>query len=724
MDPSQYSPKFGASNDSDWESHQSNFNLPFTDICTLSNFLFNELFSKFEQLFSGSERARLQLDILVHLEDLTLLLRFCLGMLRLLEFNQGFLLEKCKILIAILGKLCSSDLMLHISYLGDNEKHALRFRRSFSRQCFYANDRGFTTYVEEYNASMCIVEEAGSPIPFLCSLLEVFADELLLHRDLRQYFMIADSVSSTSEKLFMCHSSHGDSDDVLEVISAHFLLSFSDEQASGKLHNASLWWHTEDLRTSKLSLTASLALLGSPVISSAPKMIQAHLIFMVSRAIGIDIIPQNKRLDLSIMNCYISALERAIILYTQSISSLQVGDDLIGYYTGTFSSVRPTIWKRGWHPSFEFYIRPVTYNKVNQKITELACSQPSCVCDLNSRKKSDLLNASISYMKDNQSVLDKSSREEILSILNCIMSRILSHGFQGTTTHKRGYLGFEEFHLLASILKLLSNSLLQTVWFMRQNGSSESHKTLKNYSCCKEHEFIIGIIGCFQQCCVSQPVQKLFPETMGSCQSRHKESKLMFMHFVGLLLFSFDRELEFLWKGCIFIMMTLMNLFLFEEGSLDALKELLGLGNKSLSSRSSIDKVSQVQVFRYSNLTVASEFQKIQMLHLRDSLSRYEVGKQDSLSETSASTLLQGARESVEGIVEKTCNGEIFMKSTPEFHWKASDINDLSDFIECKQGKDYSKWLKGREKYRKWKCGKTVVVRRERKKSFRFLLGD
>ncbi|XP_043712152.1 uncharacterized protein LOC122660952 isoform X2 [Telopea speciosissima] len=539
MNLSQYSPKFGASNDSDRESHQPNFNPSFTDICTLSNFLFKELSNKFEQLFSVSESARLDLDILVHLEDLTLLLRCCLGMLRLLKFNHGFLLEKCKILLAILGKLCSLDLMLHISCnLGDSEKHALRFRRSFSRQCVYANDSGFTTYVEEYNASMCIVEQAGSPITFLCSLLEVFVDELLLHRDLRQYFMIADSISSASEKLFVSHSSHDDSDDVLEVISAHFLLSFSDEQASSKLHNASLWWHTKDLRTSELSLTASLALLGSPVISSAPKIIQAHLIFMVSRAIGINITPQNTRLDLTIMNCYISALERSIMLYTQIISSLQVGDDLIGVYIGTFSSVRPTTWKRGWHPSFEFYIRPVTYSKVNHKITELACSQHSCLCDLNSRKKSDLLNASISYMKDNQSVLDESSREEILSILNCIISRILSHEFE-------------------------------------------------------------GIIGCFQQCCVSQPVQKLFPEAMGSSQSRHKESKLMFMHFVGLLLFSFGRELEFLWKGCIFNMMTLMNLFLFEEGSLDALRELLGLGNQSFSSGSSIDKVPQVIFLQY-----------------------------------------------------------------------------------------------------------------------------
>ncbi|XP_043712151.1 uncharacterized protein LOC122660952 isoform X1 [Telopea speciosissima] len=600
MNLSQYSPKFGASNDSDRESHQPNFNPSFTDICTLSNFLFKELSNKFEQLFSVSESARLDLDILVHLEDLTLLLRCCLGMLRLLKFNHGFLLEKCKILLAILGKLCSLDLMLHISCnLGDSEKHALRFRRSFSRQCVYANDSGFTTYVEEYNASMCIVEQAGSPITFLCSLLEVFVDELLLHRDLRQYFMIADSISSASEKLFVSHSSHDDSDDVLEVISAHFLLSFSDEQASSKLHNASLWWHTKDLRTSELSLTASLALLGSPVISSAPKIIQAHLIFMVSRAIGINITPQNTRLDLTIMNCYISALERSIMLYTQIISSLQVGDDLIGVYIGTFSSVRPTTWKRGWHPSFEFYIRPVTYSKVNHKITELACSQHSCLCDLNSRKKSDLLNASISYMKDNQSVLDESSREEILSILNCIISRILSHEFEGTATHKSGYLGFEEVHLLASTLKLLSSSLLQTVWFMKQKGSSESHRTLKDYSCCEEYEFIIGIIGCFQQCCVSQPVQKLFPEAMGSSQSRHKESKLMFMHFVGLLLFSFGRELEFLWKGCIFNMMTLMNLFLFEEGSLDALRELLGLGNQSFSSGSSIDKVPQVIFLQY-----------------------------------------------------------------------------------------------------------------------------
>ncbi|KAJ4963011.1 hypothetical protein NE237_022950 [Protea cynaroides] len=730
MDPSLYSLKFGAANDSDRESHQSNFKVPFTNISTLSDFLFKELSHKFEQLFSGSERASPQLNILVHPEDLTLLLRCCMVMLRFLETNPGFFLEKCKILLAILGKLCSSDLMLHIlCSLGTNEKHALRFKRSFSHQCVYANGSGFTTYVEEFNSSMCIVEDAGSPILFLCSLLEVFADELLLHQHLRQYFTIADSVSSASEKLFMCHSSYGDSYNVLEVISAHFLLSFSDEQACSKLHDASLWWHAKDSRTFKLSLIASLALLGSPVVFSAPKLFQAHLISMVSRAIGIDIAPQNTLLDLRIMDCYISALERSVMLYTQNMSSLQVGDNLIGVYTGKFSSVRPRIL-RGCNPSFECYIRPVTYNKINHKITELACSQQSCICDLDSRKKSDLLDASISFMKDNQSLLDNSLREEIMSILHCIISRILSFEFEGNATHKSGYLDFEEGHLLASTLKLLGSSLLQIVWCMRQNGSSETLKTLKDYSFCKEYDFIIDIIGCFQQCCVSQPVQKLFSDATGSCQSRHKESKLMFMHFAGLLLFSFAGELEFLWKGCIFMMMTLMNLFIFEEGSLDALRELLGL--ESLSSRSSIDKVSQVKIGRASSLIVASEFEKLQMLYLRkDTLSRYKEDeqhlpkkkkKEDEQDGTLSETPFEGAGESVEGIAEMTCNGEIFMKSTPEFHWKASDIDDLADFIECKQGKDYSKWLKNREKYRKWKNGKTVLVKRERKKSFMYLL--
>lgn len=45
-----------------------------------------------------------------------------------------------------------------------------------------------------------------------------------------------------------------------------------------------------------------------------------------------------------------------------------------------------------------------------------------------------------------------------------------------------------------------------------------------------------------------------------------------------------------------------------------------------------------------------------------------------------------------------------------------SPPDDLADFIECKEGKDYSTWLKDREKYRKWKYEKRAALMLKKKK--------
>jgi len=62
-------------------------------------------------------------------------------------------------------------------------------------------------------------------------LSQVFADELLRNQSLRRYLMKVDSVSSTIEKLFVCHFNQGDIASVLEVITTHFIMSVSNEKA-------------------------------------------------------------------------------------------------------------------------------------------------------------------------------------------------------------------------------------------------------------------------------------------------------------------------------------------------------------------------------------------------------------------------------------------------------------------------------------------------------------
>ncbi|OVA19239.1 hypothetical protein BVC80_521g29 [Macleaya cordata] len=343
-------------------------------------------------------------------------------MLHFLEFDPILLLEKCQILFTILSKLCSPELASHIScHIRGNGRSAISFKRSVSRECTYVSDGGITSVVEESEAVMSFVQQSGSFIPFLRSMIEVFIYELLVHRKLRQYFMMVDTISCTNEKLFMCHLSHGDSDAVLELISAHFLLSVSDEQAFNKSLETLFPWHAEEPPFIEQSLTAAMQFFGTHVMFSAPQILQAYMISLVARCISINMAPDNQSLDSRLMNYYLSSFERSFILYCGHISLL-FGDHPEKPESAPACNDNPCISGTGLHPSFESYIRPVTYNQINVQATKFADSSHH----LSSKKKSDLTSAYIAYMKENQNILDKSYRDEILSILSRIISRTLS----------------------------------------------------------------------------------------------------------------------------------------------------------------------------------------------------------------------------------------------------------------------------------------------------------
>ncbi|KAM2478102.1 hypothetical protein ACFX1W_044549 [Malus domestica] len=62
----------------------------------------------------------------------------------------------------------------------------------------------------------------------------------------------------------------------------------------------------------------------------------------------------------------------------------------------------------------------------------------------------------------------------------------------------------------------------------------------------------------------------------------------------------------------------------------------------------------------------------------------------------------EGAAEPSDGIEEKPeeiRNGKVFLTRLLGSYWE-SDIEELSDFVACKPGRDYSSWLKDLQKYR------------------------
>ncbi|XP_057469959.1 uncharacterized protein LOC130758950 isoform X2 [Actinidia eriantha] len=292
--------------------------VPFGDISSLSDALFRELSQTFKQFLSALHgitasrdigQASLHFDIEASAEQLNLLLRCCMVMLNLLVTDQYCLLRNGQILLDIQGELCSLNLVQ------GNEENTISIEK-VSREFTYKGSDCATSLslTEDIVASLHFLEPVDPCLPFLCSLLEiflqVFADELLVHGQLIEYFKLIDSGSSASRKLFMCHSSHGDIGNVIEIISTHFCLSFSDGQAFENFPNGLFCLDREDFRVPELSLTASLVLLLNPLMISAPKFLHAHLISLVSETITIGMGLENMRPDVRLMDRYLSALER------------------------------------------------------------------------------------------------------------------------------------------------------------------------------------------------------------------------------------------------------------------------------------------------------------------------------------------------------------------------------------------------------------------------------
>lgn len=660
------------------------FVVKFDEICSLSNVLFKECDSRFNQLFYAYEQGQgfSGLHLSAYIEELTLLLRCCMVILTLSWVSdQKVLIQNGQVLLLILSRLISVE----VSWGNEKMESSVSFPKLVP--CEYTH--------------LCLPGSSNQSV--VNALLEVFTDELLMHKSLQECFLLIDSASSTSKVLFSCHFAHGDIGTVLEVIAAHFIRSFSIEQSFEGFLNRLVWQHENDYRIPNMSLTASLSLLQNPIMLSAPKMFQAYLILLVAEAIGIGMRSKHLEPDITITD-YLTAFERSIILYARHMPSLDMVGDPIGSNCSTLKSCMLGSSRL----TYESYLQPVTRNMINHVVTKLYVYWDSYV---NNRSKFDLLDT-IAYARKSLYLFDKTFEDKSLSVLTSIVIRGSSDDMCGTKLCNEGG-NPEEILLLASILKLMTSSMSQAVWCLRRGSSSGCLKTLQDVLLRKEYDFLVHLVGGFQQYDLHLPIQKFITEMMKAHPTRHKQSKWMLLHFSGLLSSSYVSRLDFLVKECIFTMMSLLNLFVFEEGDLDALSLPSNSGLGSVSSKSS-DKIRKaLRVQRTSN-KIASKFHNIQKLYLGkrycSSLHKRNNDNQTRTSENACPVNDMESSISIEKDPGEVCNGEIFLKCIQDSSQSSSDIDDLADFIECKPGKDYSAWLNNRKFFRIWKSGRKAVT--------------
>lgn len=396
--------------------------------------------------------------------------------------------------------------------------------------------------------------------------------------------------------LFIPHSDQGDTRFVIEVICNHFILSFSDKQAFGDFLSRLFCTHATELkypfRAPALGVTAAVSLLHNPIMVSAPKYMQAHLISLVSEAIHIKSLKRDRKLT----NCFLSTFEKSVILYMTHMSCLQTDGYSILRGGFTSSSSHDIAY-----PPFELYISPETKNKVDTLITKLDNSSNRDLTDSFFRMKSDLVSSSMRFVKECQNVYAISCQEDIFAILSCLVLKA-SESYDDKAIRPADGTNLQHLYLLASLLKLMSISLLQAIRCLRHSDDFCCLKTLKDFSSCKEYDFILGTITCFRDLDISLPLQQVLSSLMSSHSMRHMDSKMMFLHFSGLMSLSFVSGLDCLVKACLLTILALLNLFVFEEGDLDALQSLVDSNKQSFSSGLPVVRFQEVTIFFFIHI--------------------------------------------------------------------------------------------------------------------------
>lgn len=411
------------------------------------------------------------------------------------------------------------------------------------------------------------------------SYLQVFADELLLEESLRGLFVSVDSAFSPGEQLFRCNGNHHNVEVVLELMAAHLMLLDSNEEAIENILSRIDGYQWKGIKIPELSLTAALALLVNPIGPSVPKMLQAHLVLLVSEVVDARTFSLSTGPDLTEMDLYLKAFERSVNLYKMHMCNFHGGRHAPSAEDPfPFSCLLGKI-----QPSFQSCIKQVTKEKLELFVAKLENSWNSYGRNMILESKTDMLSGSLAYIRNLCDVVNWSDKDEILSVLECVILKVFNREPSHSVPHKNGGVSFQDVYLLSSILKLMSNSMFQVIWLFRKNGYTSCLHTSQDLSFQRQHNFLLEVVCCFQQFGNHLPVQHFLFERMKVHKLRHEECTGTLLHFLGLLSLCFDTRFDFLVKACLSMIMVLLNLIILEEGDLVAVRSLLALERESSS---------------------------------------------------------------------------------------------------------------------------------------------
>uniref|UniRef100_A0A0A9GHZ5 DUF7812 domain-containing protein n=1 Tax=Arundo donax TaxID=35708 RepID=A0A0A9GHZ5_ARUDO len=491
------------------------------------------------------------------------------------------------------------------------------------------------------------------PSPSLLPALEVFTENLVTSDQLRSCFAMADSAAPEGSRVFtVAPLCRGDLHTVLELVCCHFISSLEDEGGFGLFLSAISWLGNASVGAPEIGLRGALALIYRTCLFSLPAVVQAHLLLLTSRCIsGPD------------LDSHLLAFEHSMNLYVTYLPAL-------GAFNRTRGVENPLSFLAKKMP-FVWCVKDATTQKLKSQINGLLLFCQSHSGDDLPSCESDIFGSTDRLIQENQHMLHEKFRQEATSVVKSILSEVL-HCAKQKEMHESDAEVSEEIICLTAVLRLMGSLLLQILHCFSQMRAVDDMENVNHIASCKEYILLCETIFLLGQ---YEANELHIYDLIGIIRKpvdRERASLVMLAHFACLSVCCVRRRLGFLWKGCIIMMMMAMNLVIAEEKNMDMFQVVIDVSKESAVFPDT----------KEGNLKVcARRSSKVMALSLGT---------------------LQSPR------VEKA-NGQAFFDCHPEYIPGA--WNDITDFVECKQGRDYSSYLVQRKRFKDFRDGKYLSTK-------------
>lgn len=472
---------------------------------------------------------------------------------------------------------------------------------------------------------------------------------------------MADFAAPEGSRVFSEAPCQGDHHIVLELVCCHFISSLQGEGGFEMFLSALSWSGRASQVTPEISFQGALALVQRTCLFSVPVAIQAHLFLLMSRCTS------GQNLDLHFL-----AFEQAMKLYVRYLPALHAFNRIGGTktplnYVGKELPFTCT--------------KDATERKLRSQIDGLLS-----FCQLHSADYLPINECDIGRLiEENQHMLHEKIRQEATVVLKGILSGVLCRAKQKELYEPDAEVS-DEILCLAAVLRVMGSSLLHILHRFNQM-SSDSDKKNENYAIlCKDFEVIHKSICLLEEHEAIELYKDDLLAIIGKPVDSERASMLMLAHFASLATCCVRRRLGFMWKSCVIMMMMAMNLIDVEEGP-RTLQFPIDASKESPVCPNTKEKVLKVSA---RVKAIALQYKNIHKFRIK------------------------GGHFNGDGISSRVgkADGQAFFQCHPEY---SSSWNDLLDFVECEEGKDYSYSLKQRSrfnmfKYKKWaKQGQSKV---------------